>query len=76
MASWNTILALFNPYTFSHSQGQQQTSKPFGIHVRSDASAQGHLWTAPGCQGIEYVAALVGAAICSAYVCGSHGRWP
>jgi hypothetical protein len=30
----------------------------------------GHLWTAPGCQGIEYAAGLVGAAICSAYECG------
>jgi hypothetical protein len=30
-------------------------------------SALGHVWTAPGCQGIEHVAALVGAAMCSAY---------
>jgi hypothetical protein len=36
----------------------------------------GHVWTAPGCQGIDHVAALVGAAMCSAYQCGSQGRWP
>ena len=39
---------------------------------RSPRSALGHLWTAPGCQEIEHVAALVGAAICSAYECGSQ----
>ena len=25
MASWNRILAIFDPYTFSHSQGQKRT---------------------------------------------------
>ena len=39
-------------------------------------SEKGHVWTAPGCQGIDHVAALVGAAMCSAYRCGSQGRWP
>jgi hypothetical protein len=34
--------------------------------------ALGHVWTAPGCQGIDHVAALVGAAMCSAYQCGSQ----
>ena len=39
-------------------------------------TGKGHVWTAPGCQGIDHVAALVGAAMCSAYQCGSQGRWP
>ena len=34
---------------------------------RSPTTAMGHVWTAPGCQGIDHVAALVGAAMCSAY---------
>ena len=44
--------------------------------VAPATAALGHVWTAPGCQGIDHVAALVGAAMCSAYQCGSQGRWP
>jgi hypothetical protein len=70
---------------FSHSQGRQLTWVTFALNVHSTSIrpmapcrkfALGHVWTAPGCQGIDHVAALVGAAMCSAYQCGSQGRWP
>ena len=48
MASWNTILALFNPYTFSHSQGQKQNSVPefatSAQHLVADFWAQQLVW--------------------------------
>ena len=40
------------------------------------AVGKGHVWTAPSWQGESYVAGLVGAAMCSAFECGSHDRWP
>jgi hypothetical protein len=39
-------------------------------------SLMGHVWTAPGWQGESSLAALVGAAMCSAFLCGTHDRWP
>ena len=37
----------------------------------------GHVWTAPSWQELSSrFAALVGAAMCSAFRCGSHDRWP
>jgi hypothetical protein len=40
-------------------------------------AAGGHVWTAPGWQELSSrFAALVGAAMCSAFRCGSHDRWP
>jgi hypothetical protein len=50
----------------------RQRRSEYGSHV----TATGHVWTAPGCQGIEHVAALVEVAMCSAYECGSQGRRP
>jgi hypothetical protein len=36
-----------------------------------------HVWTAPSWQGLSSrFAALVGAPMCSACVCGTRGRWP
>ena len=47
----------------------------------SKAVSQGrclcHVWTAPSWQELfSRFAALVGAAMCSAFQCGSHDRWP
>ena len=34
MASWKKILAIFDPHTFSHSQGQTRKSETSSRHVR------------------------------------------
>src|SRR5262249_31297962 len=34
-ACWNRILTIFNPYTFSHSQGQLQSSSPRSGRLKS-----------------------------------------
>src|SRR5262249_6076018 len=40
-------------------------------------SRQCHVWTAPSWQGFFlHARRLVGAAMCSACLCGSHDRWP
>jgi len=43
---------------------------------RLSMDTMGHVWTAPGWQGESSLAALVGAAMCSAFSCGTHDRWP
>ena len=41
------------------------------------SSEKCHVWTAPSWQELfSRFAALVGAAMCSAFQCGSHDRWP
>jgi hypothetical protein len=41
-----------------------------------EKTASGHVWTALRVgKSFLHVAGLVGAAICSAYRCGSHDRW-
>ena len=48
-----------------------------GRAIAGSYLAEGHVWTAPGCQALTTViAAVVEAAMCSACECGSHGRWP
>src|SRR6478735_8451441 len=34
-ACWNRILTIFDPYTFSRSQGQPRTKHDNSVHVRS-----------------------------------------
>src|SRR5262249_26489405 len=45
-----------------------------------EADIQGrewNVWTAPGWQELfSRCSTLVGAAMCSAFKCGAHGRWP
>jgi hypothetical protein len=51
--------------------GQRTFFKFFGMSQRC------HVWTAPCWQELfSRFAALVGAAMCSAFSCGSHDRWP
>jgi hypothetical protein len=38
--------------------------------------AMGHVWTAPGWQGESSLCSVVGAAMCSACLRGTHDRWP
>jgi len=46
---------------------EEQTSTP-----SSPTGAWCHVWTAPGWQGPFHVCSLVGAAMCSACLGGSH----
>jgi hypothetical protein len=73
---------LFKPFTEGEFEAQMEvmlsvfTDDCVMELVTTGERWEGHVWTAPGCQGFVHVAALVGAAMCSAYQCGSQGRWP
>ena len=51
MASGNWILASFDPYTFSHSQGQELTSTSFAHDVRKNPKEQPFCLSVAGVSG-------------------------
>jgi hypothetical protein len=51
-------------------------SNCYRIGASQQNDARCHVWTAPGWQEKSSRALLVGAAMCSACLRGSHDRWP
>jgi hypothetical protein len=81
-----TILRTFRARTFSLSLGQNRNNSERAlVQLETACERLGAPWLRPKsamCGRLRvgkknlHVAGLVGAAMCSAFKCGSHDRWP